>query len=47
MGSYFQQKIPKNRSFFEFGGVVGLQGGPQQHQAIRQHFEGHVAQKQQ
>ena len=43
MGSYFQQKIPQKRSFFEFGAFKGLWGEPQQHHLIQQHFGGHVA----
>ena len=43
MGSHFQPRNPKKRSFFQFEGFLGLWGGTQQHHLSRQHFGGHVA----
>ena len=43
MGSHFQLRSPKKRSFFQFEDFLELWGGPQQHHLSRQHFGGHVA----
>ena len=46
MGSHFQPRSPKNRSFFVFEAAISSSEVPQQHHLSQQHFRGHVAKKQ-